>query len=135
MIRRPPRSTRTDTLFPYTTLFRSPVGAMAQDSSGSEATSSDDDGNVILVTARRREERALDVPISVSAISGEELARRGTLEIHEIAQEIPKVPLEVSRGTTTPTSAFHRGVGQQVPVAGFEAGVRPAEHCVGTGVC
>src|SRR3546814_14549800 len=30
MIRRPPRSTRTDTLFPYTTLFRSsidPVGA------------------------------------------------------------------------------------------------------------
>src|SRR3546814_18758462 len=27
MIRRPPRSTRTDTLFPYTTLFRSPQGA------------------------------------------------------------------------------------------------------------
>src|SRR3546814_18704356 len=27
MIRRPPRSTRTDTLFPYTTLFRSPHGA------------------------------------------------------------------------------------------------------------
>src|SRR3546814_15070558 len=29
MIRRPPRSTRTDTLFPYTTLFRSvlPLGA------------------------------------------------------------------------------------------------------------
>src|SRR3546814_9539492 len=25
MIRRPPRSTRTDTLFPYTTLFRSPL--------------------------------------------------------------------------------------------------------------
>src|SRR3546814_12140500 len=25
MLRRPPRSTRTDTLFPYTTLFRSPV--------------------------------------------------------------------------------------------------------------
>src|SRR3546814_17549811 len=29
MIRRPPRSTRTDTLFPYTTLFRSdPVGVI-----------------------------------------------------------------------------------------------------------
>src|SRR3546814_7231168 len=27
MIRRPPRSTRTDTLFPYTTLFRSGGGA------------------------------------------------------------------------------------------------------------
>src|SRR3546814_4334797 len=30
MIRRPPRSTRTDTLFPYTTLFRSPRTAVAQ---------------------------------------------------------------------------------------------------------
>src|SRR3546814_20450078 len=27
MVRRPPRSTRTDTLFPYTTLFRSPAFA------------------------------------------------------------------------------------------------------------
>src|SRR3546814_3683761 len=36
MIRRPPRSTRTDTLFPYTTLFRSgnidnPTGDLAND--------------------------------------------------------------------------------------------------------
>src|SRR3546814_4943292 len=29
MIRRPPRSTRTDTLFPYTTLFRSDLTAFA----------------------------------------------------------------------------------------------------------
>src|SRR3546814_3379585 len=31
MIRRPPRSTRTDTLFPYTTLFRSVERAIAAD--------------------------------------------------------------------------------------------------------
>src|SRR3546814_8839298 len=30
MIRRPPRSTRTDTLFPYPTLFRSVVGGVGQ---------------------------------------------------------------------------------------------------------
>src|SRR3546814_13562115 len=30
MIRRPPRSTRTDTLFPYTTLFRSYAGGTEQ---------------------------------------------------------------------------------------------------------
>src|SRR3546814_3472381 len=30
MIRRPPRSTRTDTLFPYTTLFRSVPGNAAE---------------------------------------------------------------------------------------------------------
>src|SRR3546814_3036140 len=29
MIRRPPRSTRTDTLFPYTTLFRSAIAILA----------------------------------------------------------------------------------------------------------
>src|SRR3546814_8050699 len=32
MIRRPPRSTRTDTLFPYTTLFRSAIVAPARPS-------------------------------------------------------------------------------------------------------
>src|SRR3546814_13536782 len=31
MIRRPPRSTRTDTLFPYTTLFRSWAGRLLHD--------------------------------------------------------------------------------------------------------
>src|SRR3546814_16751884 len=31
MIRRPPRSTRTDTPFPYTTLFRSPVLVLGLD--------------------------------------------------------------------------------------------------------
>src|SRR3546814_16618503 len=34
MIRPPPRSTRTDTLFPYTTLFRSGTAAVDKDSSG-----------------------------------------------------------------------------------------------------
>src|SRR3546814_1180403 len=36
MIRRPPRSTRTDTLFPYTTLFRAgfPFGNSARRASG-----------------------------------------------------------------------------------------------------
>src|SRR3546814_2331364 len=34
MIRRPPRSTRTDTLFPYTTLFRSSIGRADFSTSG-----------------------------------------------------------------------------------------------------
>src|SRR3546814_8775892 len=34
MIRRPPRSTRTDTLFPYTTLFRSKAARRAQPAPG-----------------------------------------------------------------------------------------------------
>src|SRR3546814_7742234 len=34
MLRRPPRSTRTDTLFPYTTLFRSPVDPRGRNARG-----------------------------------------------------------------------------------------------------
>src|SRR3546814_16604780 len=34
MIRRPPRSTRTDTLFPYTTLFRSVHGLLGANGAG-----------------------------------------------------------------------------------------------------
>src|SRR3546814_15133820 len=40
MRRRPPRSTRTDTLFPYTTLFRSAVERDAQQASASMLTQS-----------------------------------------------------------------------------------------------
>src|SRR3546814_9063522 len=37
MIRRPPRSTRTDTLFPYTTLFRSDHDSRDRDDQGRDA--------------------------------------------------------------------------------------------------
>src|SRR3546814_12174869 len=40
MMRRPPRSTRTDTLFPYTTLFRSPGRGAASATSTSTAIDS-----------------------------------------------------------------------------------------------
>src|SRR3546814_2427576 len=36
MIRRPPRSTRTDTLFPYTTLFRSASGLIVSNHGGNQ---------------------------------------------------------------------------------------------------
>src|SRR3546814_17617385 len=38
MIRRPPRSTRTDTLFPYTTLFRSDTRPACQDAGDDRAS-------------------------------------------------------------------------------------------------
>src|SRR3546814_3216533 len=37
MIRRPPRSTRTDTLFPYTTLFRSDGAVLSIDDEANQA--------------------------------------------------------------------------------------------------
>ncbi len=105
------------------TLMATPVAAQQTDD---EVALDDDQGaidNVIVVTARRRAERITDVPLAVSALSGEELEKRGTQDLTQIAQEVPNVTLEVSRGTNTTLSAFVRGVGQQDPVAGFEAGV------------
>ncbi|MGB3712360.1 MAG: TonB-dependent receptor [Erythrobacter sp.] len=82
-----------------------------------------DEGNTIIVTARRREERLIDVPLSVTALTGETLERQGILELTQVGQQVPNVTLEVSRGTNTTLTAFIRGIGQQDPVAGFEAGV------------
>ena len=101
--------------------------AMAQDSAATdvadEATAAEDSGDVIYVTARRREEKLLDVPLSVSVLTGETLFEQGILDLTQIAQQVPNITLEVSRGTNTTLTAFIRGVGQQDPVAGFEAGV------------
>ena len=100
--------------------------AAAQDvaSSGADAEVTDDtSGNNIIVTARRREERLQDVPLSITALTGEQLEQQGVLELTQVAQTVPNITLEVSRGTNTTLTAFIRGVGQQDPVAGFEAGV------------
>src|SRR5690606_24080474 len=78
---------------------------------------------VIVVTARRREEQLNDVPVAVTAFTGEALEARGALDITDISNVTPNTTLETSRGTNSRLSAFIRGVGQQDPVPGFEAGV------------
>lgn len=88
-----------------------------------EADAAIDGTGEILVTARRREERLVDVPIAVTAFSGQQLEQAGAMDITDIGQVTPNVTLEVSRGTNNTLSAFIRGVGQQDPVAGFESGV------------
>lgn len=77
----------------------------------------------ITVTARRRAENLQEVPIAVTALSGDELRLRGAVDITEVAQSVPSVTLEPTRATNTTLTAFIRGVGQQDPLAGFEQGV------------
>ena len=103
-------------------LTAAPCAAIAQDAQdAAEATSAD--GNVIVVTARRRAENLQDVPISISAFSAERLEQQGALDLTDISQLTPNTTLENSRGTNSTLTAFIRGVGQQDPVPGFEAGV------------
>ena len=96
--------------------------AYAQTSDSAAAAPADDEAGIV-VTARRREENLIDVPIAITAISGDQLANRGAGDITALAETVPNVTLEASRATNSTLSAFIRGVGQQDPVSGFEQGV------------
>src|SRR3546814_4992772 len=62
MIRRPPRSTRTDTLFPYTTLFRSPLAKEASRVNRDEGSATDfDPGSSNQISAGRSEEHTSEL--------------------------------------------------------------------------
>ena len=104
-------------------LAAAPAQAQSADTEPLEAATATAAEDVIIVTARRREERLVEVPVAVTAISGEELSRRGALDITDVGQSVPNVTLEASRATNSTLSAFIRGIGQQDPVSGFEQGV------------
>ncbi|UZK70800.1 TonB-dependent receptor [Sphingomonas sp. S1-29] len=110
-------------------LALSAVPAFAQEAADTQATqdAQQDQGALgdqdIVVTARRRAESLLDVPIAITAYSGEALEARGAIDLSDIGATTPNVTLEPSRGTNSTLTAFIRGVGQQDPVPGFEAGV------------
>lgn len=87
--------------------------------SGETAATTDE----IIVSARRRNESLQDVPVAVSAFNGDKLESMGAVDLTDIGDITPNVTLEATRGTNNTLSAFIRGVGQQDPVAGFEAGV------------
>ncbi|HEX8449171.1 MAG TPA: TonB-dependent receptor plug domain-containing protein, partial [Allosphingosinicella sp.] len=99
------------------------AAAAANQALDESATAGPVEDSDIVVTARRRAENLLDVPIAVTAYSGETLERMGAIDITDLSDTTPNVTIETSRGTNTTLTAFIRGVGQQDPVAGFEAGV------------
>jgi iron complex outermembrane receptor protein len=83
----------------------------------------DNGGPDIVVTARRREERLLDTPVAITAFSGDKLEKQGAVDLTDIQNTVPNTTFKVARGTNSTLAAFIRGVGQQDPVPGFEAGV------------
>lgn len=99
-----------------------PVFAQEDGGSASGTAASQGEGEIV-VTARRRAESLVDVPIAVTAYSGEQLEASGALDITDIGDTTPNVTIEASRATNSTLTAFIRGVGQQDPVGGFEPGV------------
>ena len=67
-----------------------PAVAHAQDASPDGAADADDGGiKEIVVTAQRREENLQDVPLSITAISGEEIRNADIRDITRLEQAVP----------------------------------------------
>src|SRR3546814_3599341 len=94
MLRRPPRSTRTDTLFPYTTLFRS-----------------------------RRAETAQEVPLAISVIRGDSIEATGNFNVVKLQQLAPTLQVYTTNPRNTSVNIRGLGVPFGLTSDGFEQGV------------
>ncbi|HTE43102.1 MAG TPA: TonB-dependent receptor plug domain-containing protein, partial [Steroidobacteraceae bacterium] len=75
----------------------------------------------VIVTAQKRTESIQDVPIAVSAYTGDELLARGVDGGAQIVQTIPNVSF--SKGNFTGYNLQIRGVGSKLVAAGGDQGV------------
>ncbi|GAA0310134.1 TonB-dependent receptor [Sphingomonas oligophenolica] len=98
-----------------------PAADQAQTTDAEQAAASTN-GDIV-VTARRREETLLKVPVAVTAFTADKLEKIGAVDLTDIQNVTPNTTLKDARGTNSTLAAFIRGVGQQDPVPGFEAGI------------
>lgn len=107
------------TLFCGASIF--PSLAHAQSSEGG-AQSSDGDVEEILVTARRQDESIIQAPVTITAVTGEELDTYNLASMQEIATKVPNlVVYKASSGTNA--GIFLRGIGSSSQSAAFEQSV------------
>lgn len=90
------------------------------DSSDGAASASDSPLEEVLVTAQRRPERLVDVPISVSSVSGAQLERAGITSLFDVAQVIPGLRFDSEGPNVEPTI---RGVGTLLTGPGLKPNV------------
>jgi len=99
--------------------------AQAQDAPAPAPIEAQDDSGAgdIIVSARRRDETLLNVPIAVTAFTADKLEKTGAVDLTDLQNVTPNTTIKDARGTNSTLAAFIRGVGQQDPVPGFEAGI------------
>lgn len=85
----------------------SAIPAIAQDVPVESETVGDGD---IVVTAQRREQSLLDVPVAVTALSGDALADRGISNSAQLGAAVPNLQINSPYGTTQPNFSL-RGIG------------------------
>ncbi|MEJ0037649.1 MAG: TonB-dependent receptor [Gammaproteobacteria bacterium] len=94
----------------------------------SQAISAQDQGGLeeVVVTAQRREQNVQDVPIAITAFTGEMLQSRGLNDIHALSNITPNVNLDSGApfsGDSSVLSASIRGIGQDDFAFNLDPGV------------
>jgi iron complex outermembrane receptor protein len=77
----------------------------------------------VIVSARRREESLQDVPVAVTALTGEQLLEQNVRTLEDMTAYVPNIKVNAGRATTSTINTYIRGVGQNDPLWGFEPGV------------
>ncbi|UYH54011.1 TonB-dependent receptor [Qipengyuania sp. SS22] len=109
-------------------LALTPAIAQAQDTTASSEdadlinNADIDSGNVIIVRAQGRDQALSDVPVAVSAVSGEMLEKSGVSDIRDLNQVAPSL-LVSSTGNEANGSARIRGIGTVGDNPGLESSV------------
>ncbi|PLK24134.1 TonB-dependent receptor [Porphyrobacter sp. TH134] len=109
--------TRVSLIALTATLAAAPHAAFAQDS---DAAAEDDSGsgNQIIVTTQKIEQRALDVPITISALAGERIRELGVTDLDELSYYTPGLLIQeqsannpgvVIRGITSDSGSAQEG--------------------------
>jgi len=74
----------------------------------------------VIVTATRRDQRLVDVPASISSVSGASLERGGVRSLHDLPQVVPGLTINNTAGFVQPSI---RGVGNTLTNPGIENNV------------
>src|SRR3546814_9594369 len=95
------------------------TGVVSQDAPEPRASSGD--SGEIFVTAQRREERLQDVPLSISAVSGDALEKAGTSNIEGLATFTPS--LTYAEFNASDPNIYIRGIGSHFDGGSLERSV------------
>lgn len=95
--------------------------AFAQDADEEAAPTRDD--NVIIVTATRRAQDVQDIPIAVTAATGEQLDKQGVVNVQNITQVSPSFSTSNAQVASGSVVLRIRGVGTTSNNIGFESAV------------
>ncbi|MCG7348421.1 TonB-dependent receptor [Sphingomonas sp. ACRSK] len=95
------------------------AAAEVQEAPAAEAAGGED----VVVTARRRAERAQSVPIALSVLGAEQIARTGTFTIQQVSQQAPTLQYTSSNPRNTALNIRGLGVSFGLANDGLEQGV------------